>query len=98
MPPSVVIHSAVQPERKSVTAWLYWPVGHVLQLDPGEIAEHGGGEMAAGAGAERGIVELARIGLGVVDEIPRTVRKGKSGGTISTSCAVATSMIGSRNP
>ncbi len=26
-PPSVVIHTAVRPEMKSVTAWLYWLYG-----------------------------------------------------------------------
>ena len=43
-------------------------IGHVLELDAGEVAEQDGGEMPAGAGAERGVVQFAGMRLGVVDQ------------------------------
>jgi hypothetical protein len=40
-----------------------------LELDAGEVAEHDGGEMAAGAGAERGVIQFPGMRLGVVDQL-----------------------------
>jgi hypothetical protein len=40
----------------------------VLELDAGKVAEQDGGEMPAGAGAERGVVQFAGMRLGVVDQ------------------------------
>ena len=44
-------------------------VRHVLDLDAGEIAEQRGREMSARADAERGIVQIARMRLGVIDQL-----------------------------
>ena len=44
-------------------------VGHVLHLDAGHVAEQHGGEMRARADADRAVVQLAGIGLGVGDHV-----------------------------
>ena len=48
----------------------------MLELDAGEIAEQDCGEVPAGAGAERGVVQLAGMRLGVVDQVRHRAERG----------------------
>jgi hypothetical protein len=41
----------------------------VLERDAGKFAEHDGGEVPAGAGAERGVVQFPGMRLGVIDQL-----------------------------
>src|SRR5262249_4082784 len=47
----------------------------VLELDTREVAEHDGGEMPAGAGPERGVIQFAGMRLGVVDQLLDRVKR-----------------------
>ena len=44
-------------------------VRHVDELDAGQLVEQFAGHVGRGAGADRGVVDLAGIGLGVSDEL-----------------------------
>ena len=44
-------------------------IRHVHHVDPGHHLEHLGGDVVGVAGAGRGVIDLARVGLGVGDEL-----------------------------
>ncbi len=61
-------NSCVVPADRRHGAGVHVAIGHVHDIDAGDLVEELAGQMRHRADAGRGAVELARIGLGVIDQ------------------------------
>ena len=72
-------------------------VGNVLRLGADALAEHEARQVRRRADAGRAVVQLARVGLGVGDELVERLRRQRRDGTTSTLGTSAICTIGTRS-